>query len=247
MKKWDVVMIAAGLVIASMICAGSSSAALIDDMANLDKAYVAALVLSNQPDKPAEAVTASMKRLTESWKKFVDGLSPADRDNKSLKSAISQVSGSVAEAEKLAAAGKRKDAHEALETVRIAFWKARSDMGIDYLLDLLTAFHEPMEAFVGLAEKPGADPAKLKSLLAELSEKWTIVEKAKLDTKLFGLNEEKTTRYTSLVKKEREILTSLTALIVGKDQAALAKTAGTVKTTFSQAYMVFGDFNGLGL
>ena len=93
----------------------------------------------------------------------------------------------MAEAEKLAAAGKRKDAHEALEMVRIAFWKARSDMGIDYLLDLLTAFHEPMEAFVDLAEKPGADPAKLKSLLAELSEKWTIVEKAKLDTKLFGL------------------------------------------------------------
>ena len=81
MKKWNVVMIVAGIMIASMIFAGSLSAALIDDMANLDQAYVAALVLSNQPDKPAEAVTASMKRLTESWKKFVDGLSPADRDN----------------------------------------------------------------------------------------------------------------------------------------------------------------------
>ena len=247
MKKWNVVMIAAGLVIASMIFAGSSSAALIDDMANLDKAYVAALVLSNQPDKPAEAVTTSMKRLTDSWKKFVDGLSPADRDNKSLKSAISQISGSVAEAEKLATAGKRKDAHEALEMVRITFWKTRSDMGIDYLLDLLTAFHEPMEAFVDLAEKPGADQLKLKSLLTELSEKWTIVEKAKPDAKLFGLNEEKTTRYTSLVKKEREVLTSLAALIEGKDQETLKKTAGTVKTTFSQAYMVFGDFSGLGL
>jgi hypothetical protein len=230
-----------------MIFPGSSSAALIDDMANLDKAYVAALVLSNQPDKPAEAVTASMTRLTESWMKFVDGLSPADRDNKSLKSAISQISESLAEAEKLAAAGKRKDAHEALEMVRITFWKVRSDMGIDYLLDLLTAFHEPMEAFVDLAEKPGADPVKLKSLLAELSEKWTIVEKAKPDTRLFGLSEEKTTRYTSLVKKEREILTSLAALIGGKDQETLKKTAGTVKTTFSQAYMVFGDFSGLGL
>ncbi len=46
-------------------------------------------------------------------------------------------------------------------------------MGISYLLDLHTAFHEPMEAFVDLAEKPGADQAKLKSLLAELSEKWS--------------------------------------------------------------------------
>ena len=247
MKKWSVVMIVAGIMIASMIFAGNSSAALIDDMAALDQSYVAALVLSNQPDKPAEAVTASMKRLTESWKKFVGGLSKEDRENSALKSAVTQVSASIAEAEKLAVAGKRKDAHEALEMVRIVFWKTRSDMGISYLLDLHTAFHEPMEAFVSLAEKPGADQVKLKSLLAELSEKWSVVEKAKLDAELFNLNEEKITRYNGLVKKEREILTSLAALIDGKDQAALAKTAGTVKTTFSQTYMIFGDFSGLGL
>ena len=240
-------MIVAGIMITPMIFAGGSFAALIDDMATLDRAYVAALVLSNQPDKPAEAVTASMKRLTESWKKFVEGLSKEDREKAALKSTVTQVGGSIAEAEKLAVAGKRKDAHEALEMVRIVFWKARSDMGINYLLDLHTAFHEPMEAFVDLAEKPGADKAKLKSLLAELSEKWMIVEKAKLDTKLFGFNEEKTTKYYGLVKKEREILTSLAALIEGKDEEALTKTAGTVKTTFSQTYMVFGDFSGLGL
>jgi hypothetical protein len=247
MKKWSVVMIVAGIMIASMIFVGNLSAALIDDMAVLDQSYVAALVLSNQPDKPAEAVTASMKRLKESWKKFVDGLSKEDMESSALKSAVTQVSASIAEAEKLAVAGKRKDAHEALEMVRIVFWKTRRDMGISYLLDLHTAFHEPMEAFVSLAEKPGADQAKLKSLLAELSEKWSVVEKAKLDTKLFNLNEEKITKYNGLVKKEREILTSLAALIGGKDQEALAKAAGTVKTTFSQAYTVFGDFSGLGL
>jgi hypothetical protein len=153
----------------------------------------------------------------------------------------------VAEAEKLAAEGKRKDAHEALETVRIVFWKARKDMGIDYFLDLLTAFHEPMETFVDLAEKPDADPARLRSLLAELSEKWTVVEKTKLDTELFGLSEEKAVKYAGMVKKEREVLSSLPALIDGGDQDALVKTAGTVKTTFSQTYMIFGDFSGLGL
>jgi hypothetical protein len=247
MKKWNVVMVVVGVVIASMIFAGSVFAALIDDMAALDRAYVAALVLSNQPDKPAVAVSASMKRLTESWKKFVDGLSKEDSENKALKGAISEISSSVAEAEKLAAAGKRRDAHEALEMVRIVFWKARSDMGINYLLDLHTAFHEPMEAFVDLAEKPGADLAKLKSLLTELSEKWTIVEKAKLDTKLFDFNEEKAAKYAGMVKKEREILTTLSGLIERKDNDALAKTAGTVKTTFSQTYMIFGDFSGLGL
>jgi hypothetical protein len=247
MKKWRVVVVVAVVMIVSMIFVGVSSAALIDDMVVLDRAYVAALVLSNQLDKPEAAVTASMKRLTESWKKFVDGLSKEDRENKSLKSAVSDISGSVAEAEKLAAAGKRRDAHEALEMVRIVFWKARRDMGISYLPDVLTIFHEPMEALVNLAEKPDADKAKLRSLLTELSEKWADVEKTKLDTKLFGFNDEKTARYTSLVKKEREILTSVATLIEGKDKDILTKTAGTVKTTFSQVYMVFGDFNGLGL
>jgi hypothetical protein len=247
MKKWNVVMVAVGVMIALMIFAGGSSAALIDNMATLDRAYVAALVLSNQPDKPAAAVTASMKRLTESWKKFVDGLSKEDIENKALKGAVSEISGSVAEAEKLAAAGKRRDVHEALEMVRIVFWKARRDMSINYLLDLHTAFHEPMEAFVDLAEKPGADPAKLKSLLAELSEKWADVEKAKLDTKLFGFNEEKTAKYAGQVKKEREILTSLIPLVDAKNLEGIAKIAGSVKTTFSQTYMIFGDFSGLGL
>ncbi len=74
-----------------------------------------------------------------------------------------------------------------------------------------------------------------------------IVEKAKLDTKLFGFNEEKTAKYAGQVKKEREILNALSGLIDGKDQVALAKAAGTVKTTFSQTYMLFGDFSGLGL
>jgi hypothetical protein len=247
MKKWNVTMVVLGVMMALMIFASGSSAALIDDMATLDRDYVAALVLSNQPDKPAAAVTASMKRLTESWKKFVAGLSKEDRENAALKGAVTQVSSSVAEAEKLAAEGKRRDAHEALEMVRIVFWKARSDMGINYLLDLHTAFHEPMEAFVNLAEKPDTDMVKLKSLLAELSEKWTDVEKANLDTRLFGFNEEKTAKYASQVKKEREILASLVPLVDAKNLEGIAKIAGSVKTTFSQTYMIFGDFSGLGL
>lgn len=247
MKKRNAVRIGFAVVMFILVTASYSSAALINEMVALDRSYVAALVLSNQPDKPAEAVTASMKRLTESWKKFVDGLSPADRENNALKNAIPDIGGSVAEAQKLAAAGKRREAHEALETVRLTFWKARSNMGIEYLPDKLTAFHEPMEEFVDLAEKPNADKTKLAKLLDELSAKWKIVEDSPLDTKLFGFNDEKVQRYTTLVKKERETISSLSDLLKGSDQAAFAKTAGMVKSNFSQTYMIFGDFSGLGL
>jgi hypothetical protein len=247
MKRWNVVAIGFAVVMFVLTMSAYSSATLIDEMVVLDRSYVAALVLSNQPDKPAAAVTASMKRLTESWKKFVDGLSPADRANKSLATAITQVSGHIAEAEKLAIENKRKDAHEALEGVRVILWKARSEMGIQYLPDKMTAFHEPMEEFVDLAEKTGADKVKLNQLLEELSAKWKLVENSPFDAKLFGFNDEKVSRYNTLVNKEREIITSLSDLIKGSDQAALAKAAGAVKSNFSQTYMLFGDFSGLGL
>jgi hypothetical protein len=39
-----------------------------------------------------------------------------------------------------------KQAHEALEPVRVELMKVRQHQGLDYFVDWLTAFHEPIEA-----------------------------------------------------------------------------------------------------
>lgn len=213
-------------------------------MVTFDRAYIPGLALSNQPDKPAAAVEESMRRLNTGWEEFLQSLSKSDRENASLGKAIAESGPKIVEARNLVAAGKRPQAHEALEGVRIAFWKARTAMGIDYLPDRFTAFHEPMEKFVDLA-KPGADAAKLKNLLGELSARWSDVEKAKLDVGLFKFSAEKAATYANMVKKEREILTQLSGVVESGNQEVLAKTAGAMKGNFSQTYLLFGDFTGL--
>lgn len=218
---------------------------LIDDMVILDRSYIPALALTNQSDKPAGAVVESMRRLNSAWPLFIRSLSKADRESPVLAQAVSVAGAKIQEANGLVAAGKRKDAHEALETVRNAFWKARAAMNIQYLPDLMTAFHEPMEHFYDLVVRPGSNPKDLAALLEELSARWADVEKTRPDPKLFGLNEEQVGRFTVLVKKEREILTKLSGILRTGNAEAISKTAGSMKGTFAQAYLVFGDFSGL--
>lgn len=238
------VLLAIGVAI-SVALVSVAHAALVEDMVAFDRAYIPGLALSNQPDKPATAVEESMRRLNTGWEKFLQSLSKSDRENAALGKAIAESGARIDEARKLVAAGKRAQAHEALEGVRIAFWKARTAMGIDYLPDRFTAFHEPMEEFVDLAGKPGADAGKLKSFLGELSARWSDVEKAKLDVGLFKFSGEKAGTYANMVKKEREILTQLSGILESGNQESLAKTAGAMKGNFSQTYLLFGDFTGL--
>jgi hypothetical protein len=235
------------LIVLATICLTppvSVSAGLIEDYVLLDRSYVPALALTNQRDKPLPIVEESMRRLATAWNKFVQGTTK-EWGKTAMKEAITRSTVKVEEALGLVAVNKRKEAHEALETLRMVFWKARTDMGIKYLPDRFTAFHEPMEEFTDLAVKPDSDASKLREKLHELSIFWKEVEEAGLDVKLFAVSPERAAKYTDQVKREREILTQLESLIGSSNQEALAKAAGALKINFSQTYFVFGDFSGL--
>jgi hypothetical protein len=238
-------MIVFGVIAALIALVSPVHAGLVENMVALDRVYIPALVLTNQPDRPATVIGDSVKRLGEGWQEFVSALSDSDRSNPSLAAAIKDIGPGIEKSLKLADAGKRRESHEALEVVRISLWKVRGEMGIAYLPDLLTAFHEPMEAFVDLALKLGADAAKVKSLLEECREQWTAVEKAKLDPALFRLSPEKTAKYNEMVKKVRGTLGTLSATLAAGDKDGFITALKTVKSNFSQTYMVFGDFSGL--
>lgn len=242
MKK-KAILIVAG--IAVLTVAVSAHAGLVEQSAILDRSYVPALALTNQREKPQAMVEESMRRLVAAWDSFVARVTPSDGGKASLNEAIKRSTASVEEARGLVAADKRKEAHEALETIRMLFWKARVDMGVDYLPDRFTAFHEPMEEFADLASKPGTDPALLRQRLNELSARWKDVEDAGLDVKLFGVSPERAAKYAEQVKKEREILTQLEGLTASASREALGKAATAMKGNFAQAFFVFGDFSGL--
>lgn len=232
-----------GIAAIAIAAAGVARAGMIEDTIVLDRAYIPALVLTNQPQKPAASTSESLQRLTAAWAKFQVALPPADRP--AYAAAIAESDPKIKSADKLLASGSRQAAHDALEGVRIAFWKARVAQGVDYYPDRLTAFHEAMEPLVDLSVNPTADATKLRRRLEETSALWSRVESARFDASLYGFDAEKTAQLQGLIRKERGILSQLEAAIGSGNRDELAAGAKTLKGTFSQTLLLFGDFSGL--
>jgi hypothetical protein len=241
-KKHAFLPVMAALILA---LAATVYAGVVEEFATLERAYVPALALTNQPTKPAPQVQESLRRLDNAWQSFVQAMAIQIKSNPAFAKVVTESRQKISGAEALVAAGKRHDAHESLEYIRTAFWKVRTGMGIDYLPDRFTAFHDPMEKFTEEFSKPGSDPQTLKIALTELSSLWSNVEKSGIDAALFKLSPERVETYTKQIRKEREILNQLAGLIDSGNVESLSKAAVAMKSNFAQTYFVFGDFSGL--
>lgn len=241
-KKYAFLPVMTALILA---LAATVYAGVIEEFATLERAYVPALALTNQPTKPATLVQESLRRLDKAWQGFVQATASQIKSNPALAKVVTESRQKISRADALVAADKRRDAHESLEYIRTAFWKIRTDMGIDYLPDRFTAFHDPMEEFAEEISKPGSDPKKLKAALTGLSRLWSDVERSGIDAVLFKLSPERAETYAKQVRKEREILNQLAGLIDSGNIEALSKAAVAMKSNFAQTYFVFGDFSGL--
>ncbi|MCU0897078.1 MAG: hypothetical protein MUC55_06215 [Burkholderiales bacterium] len=237
-------LLAAVVTLAALVAA-PAGAAVMDDFIVFDRSYIPALALTNQPQKPQAAIDESMKRLDAAWAKLLAALPASEKADPVYAAAIARSEKGIKEAQRLSREGARAAAHGALEEVRVAFWEARTQKGVDFYQDRMTAFHETMEAFTDLAAKPDADAKKLRALLDESSSLWRKVETAQFDAARFGFDADRTARLQGLVKKERDVLAQLDAALEAGDRAKLAEGAKALKGTFSQAYLLFGDFDGL--
>ena len=233
------------LVTLSLVLVVPAHAGLLEQSAAMDRSYVPALALTNQRDKPQILVGESVQRFVTAWEKFSAEMNASEETKNIFSEAIALCSPKVAEAAKLAGADKRKEAHEALETVRLTLWKARGSRGIVYLPDLFTAFHEPMEEFAETAAKPDADVAQLKKEAANLSKQWKNIEDTALDSSLFRVGPERAKKYDEQVKKQREILDQIEQALVAGEREKLSKATMQMKGNFAQTFFVFGDFSGL--
>lgn len=241
-KKYAFLSVIAAL---SLALTATVYAGVIEEFAALERAYVPALALTNQPTKPTSQVQGSLRRLDKAWQSFVQATASQMKSNPAFATVVTESRQKISGAEALVAADKRHDAHESLEYIRTAFWKVRTDMGIDYLPDRFTAFHDPMEKFAEEVSKPGSDLKNLKTALSGLSRLWSDVEKSGIDAALFKLSPERAETYAKQVRKEREILNQLVGLIDSGNVEALSKAVVAMKSNFAQTYIVFGDFSGL--
>ncbi len=245
---------AAGL--ATALVAGAHAASLDTSMA-LDAVYIPALSLTNA--KPgdtaaAEKARAAMQRLDAEWPalrapllKDLSGQTLAQAA--AARKTLARVEKALAESRKAIAAGNYAAAHTALEDVRIDLMKLRMAQGMDYFMDRLTAFHEPMEvlALAGNTLKPQdltpAKRAELEQTYAEASALWRSVEQPAPDLKAFRLSEAQIAQFNKGMADVTAAMSRLSEALRGADDAALLKALAAVKPPFARTFTAFGRYN----
>jgi hypothetical protein len=244
-----------GLLLGGLALAGTPQPAtaqtyLRADMAALDRAYIAALALTSQekliPARRAMAV------LVPTWQAFQAKYAQVNPSDPQWSVDFDDVDGRIHRADAIVTAGTALlDAHEELEGVRITLMGLRERSGIDYYVDDLTRFHEPMETIVLAAKDKTpesftpADLATIQAHLPEAQARWQRVVAHEFDAALFGFPESKQTALRAGIAAETEALAQLEQALAAGDTTAIVKRSVAIKPSFAALFMLFGDFETL--
>lgn len=228
---------------------------LIRDMMELDREYIPALELTRYGD--ATSARQAMTLLMERWRQFKARYYEANTDDEYWKSDFDFVSLMVAEAHEIVHANEELfEAHRTLAGVRKVFMQLRLRNDLDYFLDYLTAFHDPMETIVQAAM--GATPQSLtitdvdtmRVALPEAFRLWEKVRQQHIDAALFGLRDEQQAQMQHYMEAESEALERLQHVLerIDKevDEALIIRLALDIRPNFARLFALFGDFARFG-
>lgn len=245
---------ALGLAIA---LATGASAAILDNSVALDAVYIPALSLTNAKSgdtAAADKARAAMQRLDAGWPALraallqdLSGKTPAHAA--AARKTLAQVDKALAGSRKAVAAGNFEAAHTALEDVRIDLMKLRVAQGVDYFMDRLTAFHEPLEvlALAGNSVKPQdltpARRAEMEKTFVEARALWRSIERNLPNPQAYKLSGAQQAQFNKGMADETAALTRLSDALRGSDNAALLKAASAIKPPFARTFTAFGQYN----
>jgi hypothetical protein len=233
-------------VVASPVAAG-----VHEDMVALDRTYVPALALTNQPK--AEPAQKAIQKLRGEWDRFrgTYATAPAGYDATAWAKCSGEVEAAIAAAEANMRAGKGPAAHEDLEHVRDAQLALRRGAKQAYFFDDLTVFHEAMEQLAGPATgKTGAtitdaEIGQIASALPQAERSWRIVVVNRAQAAKHGLAPEVEQQVQRDIDAETQLLAELKSALAAGDRARIAEKAQGTKPAFSRLFQRFGDFSGL--
>jgi hypothetical protein len=125
--------------------------------------------------------------------------------------------------------------------------KLRQRNHLDYFVDALTTFHEPMETIV-LAAKDRtsdtlteADIAHIRKMLPQAEQAWQRVAAARLDADDYMLAPAQADDARKLMALEAASLSALKDALASDDKARIVRAAVAVKPHFAKLFMTFGD------
>ena len=221
-------------------------------MAGIERVYVPPLWLSSQGR--GEQALQAVRRLATAWEGFVASFGASDRLDAASAADLEAVSAAVARAASLldpgpdglaAEAERVHEAHEVLEGVRIRLREMRLRNGIEFYPDLLTAYHDPMEAIVLASRDEELDDealrARLRALLPEARTLWNRVVTAEFDNAVFELTPQELAQREKLVAAEVKALADLAQALTEGSPLPLRPTARALKPPFAQQVLLFAD------
>lgn len=245
--------LALGLALAGL-AATSALAGIQEDSVELDAVYIPALALTSAAQSDAtvaDKARAAMQRLDARWPalrgRLQASLGASASQANGARKTVASVDAHIAAGRQAVAKGDFKAAHEALEEVRIDLMKARTARGVDYFVDRLTAYHEPMEvlALAGLQLKPQeltpAKKADMEKAFAEARALWRGIEQNLPRPADYALDPARAGQFDKGVADESAALSRLSDALRGSDAAALLKAAQAIKPPFARTFTAFGQ------
>jgi hypothetical protein len=236
-----------------VLCAiGSAQSAQLDDMLAFDSVYMLALASSTSASQDPAAIAkakaaitalqrqwpALMQRLSATW-----GAKPPARWQQTLASVGLRINSATDAARR----SEWKQNHEWLEPVRIELMQARQRQSMDYFVDRLTAFHEPMETLALAGSTLWTDQldakhrAGLEQAYAKARTLWRGVELNAVDAAVYGLSAPRQAQLHKALDEETVALSQLSDALRGNDNGLLLKAATALKPPFAKAFTAFGQ------
>lgn len=244
---------------------------VLREYAAFDKAYIPALVLTNQGK--VEQSQKAMTRLNEVWEPYANKYYPLVPKDREFRRSLDKIQNAIRTADHIVnSGGNLADAHEALEKIRFIFmalrrsrltssmirWRARGELEWNevslpdyYYIDYLNEFHEPMEAIVLNAKGrtpetlTDADIEKIEEQLAEASELLDKIYGAEFEQSVFDFNDEKTQTMWDYIDQETEFLYELRKALDDEDKEEIIRASIGIKPGFVKLFTMFGDFESL--
>ncbi len=221
---------------------------VLADMADFDRAFIPALALTSRGRQ--DAAVRVLGAVREEWDRFVAQW-PTFGSGPDWAATLASVDRDIAAASAAARQGDLTASHDALERVRHAMADLRRRNGLVYYLDLLTAYHDPMEDIVALARDAGTGPMSAaavdrlrQELLPLAAERFRAVETATPDPVIFKLTDEEADRVGALVEAERVALDQLQEEAAQGAAGALPEAARALLPPFVSLYTLFGGLGG---
>ena len=177
-----------------------------------------------------------MARLAAAWPDLQRALDSRGPGDPRWAQTLAEVGRRIGEAQALVAAERWAQSHEVLEHVRLALFQTRRQLGIAYLLDDFTAYHEVMEKITG-ATSP--DAGTLRPWVEEARQAWQRVLDTPIDAAQWGLSPARASQWQRASRLETDALAQL-AKALATPGADLAPAAAAIKGPFIQAYTAFG-------